>query len=303
MNYELSDENVIFSFSKEHSPIISVKSGDSIVFKTKDCFSNQICSNEDKLESIDWNKINPATGPVFVENAEAGDVLKVTIENIEVGAMAVLATGKNQGVLGHKLEAMYSRAVPIKNGHVIFDEKLSIPLKPMIGVIGVAPAEDSISCGTPGSHGGNMDNTKIAAGAVLYLPIYVKGALFSLGDVHAVMGDGEIGVSGAEVPAKVTVKLTVIKNLKLNNPLLENEKELITIASKESLDEAVIQTVKDMEELLSEKLPLSTEELTTLFSLTGNTEICQVVDPLKTARFTMPKWVLEKYAVGTVNIF
>ena len=92
----------------------------------------------------------------------------------------------------------------------------------MIGVIGVAPNEGEISCGTPGDHGGNMDTTLIAEGATLYFPVFHKGALFSLGDVHAAMGDGEVCVSGIEIPAKVTVTLEVIKDQSLSVPVVEN---------------------------------------------------------------------------------
>jgi amidase len=81
--FELSNENVIYSFSKENKPVALVKSGDRMVIGTKDCFTNQIRKREDKLEAIDWECINPATGPVYVEGAMPGDVLKVTIEKIK----------------------------------------------------------------------------------------------------------------------------------------------------------------------------------------------------------------------------
>jgi Acetamidase/Formamidase family. len=106
---------------------------------------------------------------------------------------------------------LYSKVVEINDGKVIFNEKLSFPVKPMIGVIGVAPKEGEINCGTPGPHGGNMDTTLIGEGTKLYLPVFVDGALFALGDLHAVMGDGEIGVSGVEVSGAVTVGLRVLK--------------------------------------------------------------------------------------------
>ena len=80
----------------------------------------------------------------------------------------------------------------------------------MIGVIGVAPEGEPVNCGTPGSHGGNMDNTAITTGATLYFPVAVEGALFGCGDMHAAMGDGEISVSGAEVAGWATVTLTAL---------------------------------------------------------------------------------------------
>ncbi|MDP4091361.1 MAG: acetamidase/formamidase family protein, partial [Bacillota bacterium] len=170
---------------------------------------------------------------------------------------------------------------------------LKLPVKPMIGVIGVAPESGEISCGSPDCHGGNMDNTMIADGASIYFPVFHEGALFAMGDVHAVMGDGEIGVSGAEASARVTVKIEVVKGLKISNPVLENSEVLSTIAASEDLDKAVDRAVFDMYELLKGKTKVKDEELVMLFSLTGNTEICQVVDPKKTARFVMPKHVLK----------
>ncbi|MDV3427858.1 MAG: acetamidase/formamidase family protein, partial [Bacillota bacterium] len=183
----------------------------------------------------------------------------------------------------------------IENNEVIFDEKLRLPLNKMIGVIGTAPPFGEINCGTPGSHGGNMDNTMITEGSALYLPVFTEGALFALGDLHAVMGDGEIGVSGAEAAGKVHVKLEVIKNLKLKNPVLENKESISTIASAETLDAAVNNAVADMADILAERIDLPYSEIAMLLSLIGQAQICQVVDPLKTARYVVPKWALEKY--------
>ncbi|MBU5485834.1 acetamidase/formamidase family protein [Clostridium sp. MSJ-11] len=293
---KILNSNCIYSFSKENKPIAKVKSGDSVEFYTMDCFGEQVKSMDDKLEAIDWNKINPATGSVYIENVMPGDVLKVTIEKIEIGNQAVIATGENLGVLGDKLEGMTSRILPIENDEIIFDHKLRIPLKKMIGVIGVAPEGEGINCGTPGEHGGNMDNAMIGEGATLYFPVFVEGGLFALGDLHAVMGDGEISVTGAEASGRVQVKLEVVKGIKINSPLLENDEIISTIASKETLDEAVDASVHQMAELLKERVDMSLSEIAMLLSLVGNTEICQVVDPLKTARFNVPKWVLEKYS-------
>ncbi|MGE5380139.1 MAG: acetamidase/formamidase family protein [Methylocystaceae bacterium] len=196
-----------------------MSSGDRISVTTMDCFANQLQTPEDTLETMDWDRVNPATGPIYVDGAKGGEVLKVHIERIAVGNQGIMATGENEGVLGAHMQGLISKVVPIKNDQVIFDEKLSIPIKPMIGVIGVAPSDEEVNCGTPGSHGGNMDNTMVAAGATLYFPVYVNGALLALGDVHAVMGDGEIGVSGVEVPAEVTLRVETVRGLGLDNPV------------------------------------------------------------------------------------
>lgn len=293
--YKVACTSSIYSFSKKNKPALNIKSGDEVIIETMDCFSNQINTKEDKLETMDWNRVNPASGPIFIEGAEPGDILKVTIKAIQLKDKVVLSTGENLGVLGGKLKGLTSSIKLIENNEVVFDEKLRLPLNKMIGVIGTAPLEGDINCSTPGSHGGNMDNTMITEGSILYLPVFTEGALFALGDLHAAMGDGEIGISGAEAAGQVHVKLEVIKNLKLENPLLENGESISTIASAETLDAAVNMAVIDMADIIAERINLPYSEIAMLLSLVGQAQICQVVDPLKTARYIVPKWVLEKY--------
>lgn len=288
-------EHHIFKFSKENKPAMSINHGDVVEVETMDCFADQIKSSDDTMKGLDWNRINPAIGPIYVEEAKVGDALKVTIQKIEVNDYGIISTGKDLGVLGDRLEGLKFKIVKIENDHILFDDNLKIPLNKMIGVIGVAPEGEGFNCGTPHRHGGNMDNKMVCEGAAIYFPVFVEGALLALGDIHAAMGDGEIGVSGVEVGGKVTLKIEVVKELSLNNPLLENEKSISTIASKEVLDDAVNEAVSDMEKLLSPRIKLDKEDMAMLFSIVGNVEVCQVVDPLKTARFVMPKWVLEKY--------
>ncbi|MEG0324739.1 MAG: acetamidase/formamidase family protein, partial [Raoultibacter sp.] len=181
------------------------------------------------------------------------------------------------------------------DGKLIWNDALSIPLNPMIGVIGVAPQGDSVNCGTPGSHGGNMDNTAIAVGATVYFPVAADGALFGCGDMHAVMGDGEISVSGAEVAGYATVRLTALPEKSITNPLIENETHFGTIASAETLDEAAEIAVHDMVRLVHQATGTPEDELVMLFSLVADVKICQMVDPEKTIRFMVPKYVLETF--------
>lgn len=294
MDFQLSN-NSIFKFSSKNAPALKVNSGDVVEIHTYDCFSNQLQTPEDTLEAMDWERINPATGPIYIEEAKEGDVLKVTIEEINLNNQGVMVAGEGSGILGHMLKGMESKIIPIKDNEGIFDEQLSIPLNPMIGVIGVAPSKEEINSGTPGHHGGNMDNLMITRGATIYFPVFTDGALFALGDLHAAMGDGEIGVTGIEIAGSVKVKLEVVKGLKLNNPVLENKESFTTIASEINLEEAVNQATIDMAEILKERMTMGLHKIAMLMSAVGHTEICQVVDPLKTARFVMPKWVLETY--------
>lgn len=298
MSHIINRSQPIYAFSKEHAPILNMKSGETVIIETYDCFENQITSNNSTYESLDWSKVNPATGPVYVEGAEVGDVLEVTIDDIKLEDQGVMAVSPGMGVLGEKITKFEAKLIPIENGKAIFNENIHIPLNPMIGVIGVAPQDEPISCGTPGSHGGNMDNKMITKGTTLYFPVFQQGALFALGDLHAAMGDGEVCVTGIEIAGQVTVTIKVIKGKSLSNPVLETEEFIGTIASAKTIDEAVKMSVEDMVELLQDKTSLPLSELTMLLSAVGQTQICQVVDPLMTTRFLVPKWVLEKSNVS-----
>lgn len=142
-----------------------------------------------------------------------------------------------------------------------------------------------------------MDSIKVAEGAVLYLPVYHEGALFGLGDVHAAMADGEISVSGLEVEAEVTVRLEKAETLKTYHPIIMDTDGIYMMVSDKDLNLAVDQSVHKMIELLQPQSNLPLSEMTMLMSLVGHTQINQVVDPKKTARFFVPKYILEHYNI------
>lgn len=293
---ELDDAKTLFSFDKDLEPVLKVPSGETVRIRTKDCFGNQLQGPEDQLSEIDWEAINPATGPIYVEGAVAGGTLKVHIDNIELDVQTSSCTGKDEGVCGDRFSDWATHFCKVEDGKVVWDERLSIPLAPMIGVIGVAPEGEPVNCGTPGKHGGNMDNTAIAAGATLYFPVAVDGALFGCGDMHAVMGDGEVSVSGAEVAGYATVTLTALPELSVPNPLIENDTHFGIIVSAESLDKASELAVQQMVDLLASRTNESEADLVMLLSLVADVRVCQMVDPEKTVRFMVPKYVLD--AIG-----
>ncbi len=293
---ELDDSKTLFSFDRDLEPVLKVPSGETVRIRTKDCFGNQLQGPEDQLSEIDWEAINPATGPIYVEGAVAGGTLKVHIDDIELDEQTSSCTGKDEGVCGDRFSDWATHFCKVEDGKVVWDERLSIPVAPMIGVIGVAPEGEPVNCGTPGKHGGNMDNAAISAGATLYFPVAVDGALFGCGDMHAVMGDGEVSVSGAEVAGYATVTLTALPELSVPNPLIENDTHLGIIVSAESLDKAAEIAVQQMVDLLTSHTNESEADLVMLLSLVADVRVCQMVDPQKTVRFMVPKYVLE--AIG-----
>ncbi|MEG0732201.1 MAG: acetamidase/formamidase family protein [Vagococcus sp.] len=291
----IKKENCVFAMDKENLPVLTVRDGEEITFETFDCFSNQLQKETDGFDTLDWDRINPATGPVFIEGAEPGDTLLVSIKKIDIKGNAAMLTGPNVGVMGDELTENTIKIMPVEKDVLKFSDTIAIPLNKMIGVIGVAPNGAPVSCGTPDSHGGNMDCKEITEGTDLYLPVNVPGALLSLGDCHAAMGDGEVSVCGAEVPCEVTVVVSVIKNQNWPLPFLIREGKISTISSKLTIDEAGIAATKNMVAIVETYTDLTKGEATHLLSLAGDLKICQVVDPNKTARFELPLSYLTKW--------
>ncbi|MBP1569368.1 MAG: acetamidase/formamidase family protein [Oscillospiraceae bacterium] len=285
----------IHKMSENNPPVAKAKSGDTVCFETLDCFGGQLKSENDLLGGLDWNNVNPASGPLFVEDATPGDVLKVEILKIELDDHGVMVDAPGEGVTGAAVSSESTKILPVKNGKVKFNEKLSFPICPMIGVIGTAAKGEGIDTGTPGSHGGNMDCTRIGEGATLYLPVNTEGALLAMGDLHARMGDGEVEVCGVEIAGKVTVKLTVLKNCKLPTPFLVNSELAMAIHSAETVDEACVGATMAMHGFLTGELGMNEHEAGMLLSVTGNLCICQVVDPEKTVRMEIPLSVTKAY--------
>ena len=285
-------DNYVYALGDNKKVAVHVNVGEEITFCTRDCFNNQITSEDYVMDGLDWDHINPATGPVYVEGAEAGDVLKVEILDIildEVGTMCALP---ENGVLGCDVTETTIKKIRIEDGCALFNE-FKLPLNAMIGVIGVAPKDEPVPCGTPGHHGGNMDNTKIAKGSILYLPVFHDGAYFCCGDVHACMGDGEIMVTGVEIAAKVVVKFDVMKGVSIDNPRLEDAEHIYTIASDEDLEKAVYAATKAMCNVLEKHLGYTMNDAGMLMSACGNLQFCQVVDPERTVRMAIPKSICK----------
>lgn len=286
-------ETAVYAMSPENAPVARIADGETLIFETNDCFGGQIACESDKLGALDWSRINPATGPVFVEGAQPGDTLKVEILKIDLAPQAAMVEAPGEGITGLAAQEESTKILSIAGGKALFNDKIALPIRPMIGVIGTAPESEAIPTGTPSFHGGNMDCKRIGAGATLYLPVNVPGALLAMGDLHAVMGDGEVCVCGAEIAGEVTVKVSVVKGRPLPLPFLVTESHAMAIYSAEGLDAAAEGTTLRMRGFLTDAVKLAPHEAGMLLSLAGDLRICQAVDPNKTCRMELPLDILD----------
>ncbi len=270
-------ESVVYTFSPDNVPVHTAKAGDELCFKTMDCFSNKICKETDLVTGFDYNQANPASGPVYIEGAQVGDILVVDVLDITVNNQGVITTLPGCGPL-HETQETRTKVVHIKDGKAQFND-IEFPIDPMIGVIGVAPATGSVPCGYPGSHGGNMDCRLITKGAKLYFPVRTDGALFGLGDLHAVMGDGELCGTGLEIAGEVRVKISLIKQTALDWPVLETPSSWYVLACADEYPQALKSACVQIQQLLHQAYQWDLTDCYLYLSVQGNVEICQACKP------------------------
>lgn len=280
-------EQIQYKFDKDVKPVLRAKLGSTIVFETKDAFSGQIKSESDVMENLDYSIMNPITGPVYFEDVEEGDVLEIHIDKIKCASSGCALCVPNEGVIGHRVKEPRTKIYDISDNMVKINDDIKLPINPMIGVIGVAPKEDTFLAMLPGNHGGNMDARLIKEGAVLYLPVQVKGGLLSMGDLHALQGDGESFYTGLEVSGEVTVTVNVRRDLKMDIPFVKSEGRFASIATAETTDESLKIAMEKLVDFISYHKKIDFYDAGFLAGLYANLEISQVVDPLKTSRMSI----------------
>lgn len=237
------------------------------------------------------------TGPIYIQNAAPGDILEIRLETITpslpVGFNAIRA---GWGALPEQFPNPALRFIPLdltqNTAEFPVGSGIHIPLKPFFGILGVATPETHSST-PPGGYGGNLDNRELQAGSRLFLPVFVPGALFSLGDGHSAQGDGEVNVTAIETSMKGTIQLILHKNRQLPLPLAETPTDFITMGLAETLDAAFEQALKNAIAFLEQFAGLSAEEAYVLCSLSVSFRITQVVNsPQKGVHGMIPKSLL-----------
>ncbi|MBE5785173.1 MAG: acetamidase [Clostridiales bacterium] len=268
----------------KNAPAAVCESGDTVLFETEDCYDDSV-TREGERKQIK-RLYNPATGPLFVNGAEKGDTLKVEILSIELNDWGAMGTYFGEGAFTHLTAKNTMHVFDLTKGTVNVGGH-ELALDPMIGVIGVAPEGEGVLTVTPGSHGGNMDCSRVRAGSTLYFPVACDGALLSMGDLHAVMGDGEVFGYGLEAKGKVTVKVTVIKDHPVTCPIILDGNEVSTVGSGKTMEDATNECLAAMHSLLM-KNGLNETEAGLMLSLKCNLISCQIVNPLFTMRAELP---------------
>ncbi len=291
----IKKEHKIFAFSPDNKPVLKVNSGEEVIFETTDCYNDHLKDSTCQRSDLNDDDANPATGPLYIHEAEPGDTLKVEIVSIDLDDYGIMAIGPGSGPAGDYIQDEETRIMKIEGKTIHFSKSLKLEARPMIGVIGTAPEMKSISTIVPDAHGGNMDCRSITEGSIVFLPVNVTGGLLSMGDLHAIMGDGETGGCGVESGGQVTVRVSVLKDCPLPLPAVVSEEKLMCITSKKTLDEAAHSCVKDIHNFLVQTVGIESKEANMFISATGQLKVCQIVDPLLTVRMEVELDHLRAY--------
>ena len=237
------------------------------------------------------------TGPVFVEGAMPGDALEVKVLSIDFP----LDYGYNgcAGFLPQNCDrSIPARIIPlnVKAMTAEFAPRVVIPMKPFFGSMGVAAAPElgRVSSNPPGKHAGNMDNRELVVGSTLYIPVFVSGALFEIGDGHAAQGDGEVDQTAIETSLRGRLQLTVRKDMKLTWPRAETATDYISMGFDEDLKTATAVAIQEMVDFLSSSRHLTRHEAYQLVSVAGHVAVTQLVDrPNVGVHVRMPKSIFK----------
>jgi acetamidase/formamidase len=281
-------------------PIAHVNPGEIIEISTWDAYGGIISPSRTFHEAVEQGlagTLNPVTGPIYIESSEPGDTLAIEILDIELpdwgGSSIIPGFGALEGWLN--LMEPRTKISYIKEGKVIYEtdhgKTIELEADPFIGTIGVSPAYEAIQTLAPGPHGGNMDCPDVRPGNTLYLPVNQKGALFGLGDVHAIQGDGEICGTAVEVGAVIRLRFSVLKK-KITWPRIESDNMIMTVCSARPLEDAARLAYRELINWMVSDYGWDRDDAYMFLSLVVKARIAQIVDPLYTVVAKLSKNLL-----------
>jgi len=293
-------------FDAALKPALAIKSGDEVTVETisggplqlpdasRFHIPPEMKEVHDKSERMLPGHI--LTGPIAIEGALPGDVLEVDILEVKLRQdWGYNAIRPLSGILPDDFDQPRLMHIPLDAAKMVgrMPWGLELPLKPFFGVMGVAPppAWGRVTSIVPRAFGGNLDNKELGAGAKLFLPVFVPGALFSCGDGHGVQGDGEVCVTAIETALQGRFAFRLRKDLRLSYPRAETATHYITMYMDPDLDRCAENAVRDMIALLGEKRNLSREDAYTLCSLAADLRVTQAVNGSKGVHCMMLKAV------------
>lgn len=302
-NHTIHSQQHHFGWDNSIDPVLTVTPGQTVEINTIDSSGGQLTSEStlDDLTSLSFDRVNPVTGPVYIDGAEAGDAVAIEFLDFAPSGWGWTANIPGFGLLADQFEQPHLHIWSYDSNTLnpaVYGPGARVPLKPFCGTVGLALAETGQhSVVPPRRVGGNMDIRDNAVGTTLYLPVEVAGALLSLGDTHAAQGDGEVCGTAIESPMVVAVKIDLLKQANLRFPRFETSGPVsrhldvdgyhATTGIGPDLMQAARDAVSGMVDLLSADTGMDAIDAYMLCSVCGDLRISEIVD--------MPNWTVSFY--------
>jgi len=291
--HRIGRDEVVWAFGPDLEPVLEIDPGEIVTLETNDCFTGQIQSEEDLVTEIDFGRVNSATGPIAVRGAEPGDSLVVELLEVRPVERGFATLIPGIGQLIDKVQSPLTHVFRVEGDTIHMTDRISFPLRPMVGVIGVATDGDTITNGFAGRHGGNLDNHLHGPGATVYLPVRQPGGMLAIGDMHASMGDGEVCFTGVEIAGEVTIRVDLLKGRQGTWPVTElTDRWVVHGTAGQDFMEALDNAVEEGARLLVEQWGFTIEEAFIFLSVACDAGICQACRPQDfstIARVAIPK--------------
>jgi acetamidase/formamidase len=290
-----TDDAVHFAWSRDRPAVLTIEPGDAVVIETRTGEDGQLVPGQgpEALAGFDFGRLHALTGPIAVRGAAPGDWLAIEVESISTGPWGFILQRPAAGVLrGYE---PYLRFFDLQGIEAIpFGPLAAIPIRPFLGVMGVAPAGPDVRTIEPGRHGGNIDCRELTVGSILYLPIQVAGGLFSCGDGHAAQGDGEVCVTAVECALTSRLRFGLVRpRVPLIDPIAQTPEGWLTIGAAPTVEEAAASAVAAMVEVIAGVAAMSRADAYALCSAAVDVRINQLVNGgMRGVRAVLPRAVL-----------
>jgi acetamidase/formamidase len=300
------------NYYSEAAPALRIQSGDYVNIRTV------LTSSPDRLQAaglpadkvekelIDVQAVKERgpgghvlTGPVYIENAEPGDILEIKINAIELPIDYGYNAIGQSGFLSDEIFDRKMKIIHLDREKMLglFTDEINVPLHPFFGSMGVAPPKEvgKWNSAPPWIHGGNLDNKELVAGTSLFLPIHIKGALFEIGDGHAAQGNGEVDITAIETSLIGKLQFILHKGKSIQWPRAETPTHIITMGCDRDLNAATHIAVREMIKYLMEEKKLSQADAYMLSSIAVDVNITQLVDGNVGVHAMLPKSIFKKF--------
>jgi len=279
------------TFSADNPPALRVQPGDTFVMETNDRFATYE-GPDSSPEAMEILKT--MAGSVYIEGAKPGDTLKIEVLKIDLPLRyGWIGATPGRGPLGERIPQFRKERVQITDQGVVFKEKVTMPLRPMIGRIGLAPQDGPLASNAKGAFGGGMGNSQITEGATVYLPVFHEGGLLTIGDCHAAMGDGEATASAVECALDATFRVSIEDGFGVSRPVVASDSEVMTTGEGPTMEEAAKMALNAMADLMVDALGIDYTDAAMLIASAVDVRTGLAGNPPYTMRAAAPRSMLS----------